>query len=248
MISSRIMFLLAKFILVTSMLACGLFSWKNESNDTTSNTDQSTYSVSPDESITQQALEDQTSPDNIPERTESTPVADPDLRDEYRSPEGGYAFKPIPDYEFEEFFGLTTMIAPDANSDLGPVFMLIGGISHEDVTSDEIFTEFLLDAESEDVEILNQKEITVDGKSGLIADITGDVNGQPLTGKIVVISVTPSQQFSMFASAPRDRWEEIGSSFEEVLASVYFFEPQEFNFDIEFEETQPAEESPDDSP
>ena len=41
-----------------------------------------------------------------------------DLVDEYRSEEGGYAFKPIPDYELEEFFGLATMIAPDADQTL----------------------------------------------------------------------------------------------------------------------------------
>jgi hypothetical protein len=96
------------------------------------------------------------------------------------------------------------------------------------------------DAESEDIEILDQREITVDGYPGILADIGGNVDGEQVIGRIVVVAVNPTQQFTMFASSPESRWSEVEPLFDAVLASVYFFEPAEVDFleDLEDEETE----------
>ena len=156
----------AIFILLASTLACGLFSGEVEIMATPVITDQIGKGVS-----TNEPAEEQTTKESPLDQSDSHPQSQLNLGDEYLSKEGGYAFKPIADYEFEEFFGLATMIAPDADQDLGPMLMLIGGLNEEEVTGEKIFNDFMEDAESEDVEILDQTEIFVDGKSGLLAEI-----------------------------------------------------------------------------
>jgi len=115
--------------------------------------------------------------------------------------------------------------------------MLIGGLNDEEDTNDDIFNTFM-----EDAEILDRKEITVDGKPGLLANIAGDVDGQQVVGKVVVVAVTPTQLFPKFASAPKERRGEIESSFEAVLTSVNFFEPTEVSLTDSIEEADPVDE------
>lgn len=224
---------------LASTLACGFFADGVESTDPPAITDQSGEDGSPDKPVQGQLSNELTSEEIPSAQSDSHLQPELDLGNEYRSEEGGYAFKPISGYELEEFFGLATMIAPDADQDLGPMLMLIGGFNEEEVTGEKIFNDFMEDAESEDVEILDQKEIIIDGKSGLLADIVGNVDREDVFGRIVVVAVSPTQQFTMFASAPHDRWDEIETSFEDVLASIRFFEPEKINFSEESEEAQP---------
>lgn len=244
----RSLIFLATFLIVVSTLACGIFGGSDDFANMPGPTVQSNDSVPPDEFVEQQPLDEPVSDDNSVKQSETSPLTELDLGDEYRSVEGGYVFRPIPDYEFEELFGLATMVAPDAKADLGPILMLIGGLNEEEITSDEIINHFIKDAESEDVKILDRREVSVDGKSGLLANFAGDFDGQPVTGRIVVVAVTPTQQFTMFASTPRDRWGEIELAFDVVLASVHFFEPQEIDLTGELEETEPDELPSDDAP
>jgi len=222
----KLLIFLAILSLISTSLACSLFGGKS-SEDTVA-TESTAESTAPENGTQDQPAEADASQN----------LSTADLGDEYRSEEGGYAFRPIPDYQLEEFFGLASMTAPDGDPDLGPMLMLIGGTNEEAATEDEIFNEFMQDAEGEDIEILDQKEITVDGKPGILADIGGDVDGQQVTGRIVVVAVTPTQQFTMFASAPKDRWDEVKSLFDAVLASVNFFEPQDIDLSegLEIEE------------
>jgi len=244
----RSLILLATFLIVATTLACGIFGGRDESTGMPGPTVQSNNVGPIDEPVEQQPLDEPASDDNSVEQSESSHLPDFDLGDEYRSEEGGYIFKPIPDYEFEEFFGLATMVAPDAKEDLGPILMLIGGLNEEEITSDEIINDFIKDAESEDVEILDRREVSVDGISGLLANFAGDIDGQHIIGRIVVVAVSPTQQFTMFASTPRDRWGEIESSFDAVLDSVQFFEPREINLTREQEEIESDEGPSNDAP
>jgi hypothetical protein len=237
--------LLAILALVISSLACGLFSGGDEATATeVPPTAQPTKSSSTENLVEEQPDEAEPT-DQLPaeESDDPTPPVSVDLGDEYRSEEGGYAFQPIPGYELEEFFGLASMAAPDADPDLGPVVLLIGGINEEKATTDDIFDEFLQDVEDEEIEILDRKEIIVDGQSGILAEVGGMVDEQEVIGRIVVVAVTPTQQFTLFASAPKGRWGEIEPLFDAVLASIYFFEPEEIDLSEAIEEDEAEETS-----
>jgi hypothetical protein len=222
--------ILAILALVTSSLACGLVNGGDETSIEAAPIDQPVESTSSD-NLLEEAPADEEPADQLPVEESEDPAPPPsvDMDNEYRSEEGGYAFLPIPGYELEEFLGLASMAAPDANPDLGPMLLLIGGINEEEATTEEIFDKFIQEVRDEEIEILDQKEISVDGQSGILAEISGKVDEQEVIGRIVVVAVTPTQQFTLFASAPQDKWDEVEPLFDAVLASINFFEPQEID-------------------
>ena len=230
----QVYIIITMILLVTNTLACGLFGGSDGRIDGQGQTTPSVESSSTDDSHPEEQASFQ-----LEEQSETQKHPDVDLDDEYRSEAGGYAFQPISGYEFEEFFGLAALVAPDADPDLGPMLMLIGGINEEETTDEQIFDNFMKDAEREDVKILEQKEIIVDGKSGLLADIAGNIEGEKIVGRIVVVAVTPAHQFTMFASAPQNRWDVFKPSFDAVLDSIHFFEPQDPEFIDGMDEATP---------
>jgi len=161
------------------------------------------------------------------------------LGDEYRSVEGGYAFDVIPGYELEEFFGLVSMQLPDADPDVGPSFMLIGGINDESKSSSQLLDDFVSGLGQEG-ETHNQHEVTVDGIPGIVVDFEGRPGGKEAMGRAAFVAVTPTQMFSLVVVAPPGLWDdELESTFEAVLATITFFEPQ---VDItELDEPEPVE-------
>jgi hypothetical protein len=161
--------------------------------------------------------------------TEVEPDPGVTLGDEIRSPEGGYAFQPIPEYTTESMFGMSVMEAPDADEDTGPYFMLVGGKNDEEMTNKDIYDSLNseLDIQSEQsVEILDEKEVMVNGKTGLLMDFSGMEDDQEVRARIVVVAVTPMQQFTMIAISPESDWNAVKSTFNTVLSSVTFFEPE----------------------
>jgi hypothetical protein len=164
----------------------------------------------------------------LEEVVEGTGGAPPDtaLGDELRSEMGGYACQTIPGYTVEEALGFASMEAPDADPDLGPSIMLIGGADEEEgTTPQELYDDFASDLET-GVEVSEPREITVGGVEGLVADISGESDGKAMAGQIVFVAVNPTQQFIMFGAAPSDRWDdELAPQFDAVVASVTFFEP-----------------------
>lgn len=150
------------------------------------------------------------------------------LGEQQRSEEGGFAFRSISGYSLDSAFGFVTMQAPDADPDIGPVFVLIGAPSQESQSLDQLYENFTNDLAS-NVQISNSRNVSIGGASGMGADISGTgKSGQELAGRIVIVAVSPTQQFSMIGSAPKDRWQnETGPLFEQVLNSVSFFEPSQ---------------------
>ena len=49
------------------------------------------------------------------------------LGENYQSDEGGFILQKLEGYEFEDVFGILSMTAPDAESDAGPLIMVMGG-------------------------------------------------------------------------------------------------------------------------
>lgn len=192
----------------------------------------------------EQVIEGTVPEDQIAEEPpeEAQPATDIELGDEYRSEAGGYAFLPVPGYRVEEFFGMTAMTAPDADEELGPLFMFIGGTNEVEMDQEQLVDDFEAELD-EGTTITEQRDVTVGGVPGTLVEVEGEEEGTPVRGRVVIVSVTPTQQFSLFAVAPAARWGEIGSYFDAVLASVNFFEPVEEDiFDLP-EETEEVEET-----
>lgn len=163
-------------------------------------------------------------PTKKPEPT-TPPVPDVELGEEIRSEDGGYSFKTVPGYTTEEAFGFTSIEAPDADEDLGPAMMLAGGLGEEDATPEELYDDFVSELET-DIKVSPPRKIDVDGKPGVVADVTGTDDGTEMAGRIVMVAVTPKHHFMMMGAAPADRWaDELEPLFDAVLASVRFFKP-----------------------
>ncbi len=54
-------------------------------------------------------------------------------------------------------------------------------------------------------------------------EVKGAYNDLPIVGRMVVVMVTPRQQFTMLAISPAERWQELAPIYEAVLSSVTFF-------------------------
>ena len=161
------------------------------------------------------------------------------LGDEYRSVEGGYAFNEVPGYELEEAFGLVSMQPPGADPDIGPFFMLIGGLNDETKSSSKLLEDFISGLGQEG-EVTDQRDVTIDGISGIMAEYKGTADGKDVMGRAAFVAVTPTQMFSIVGVAPPDLWdEELEANFMAVMETITFYEPQEEA--VELEPTEPAE-------
>lgn len=148
------------------------------------------------------------------------------LGEVYRSPEGGYEFRVVPDYLFEEFAGIISMQAPDADPETGPLFMLVGGLNEQTKTTEQLLEDFR-EGLGEDGEIRDRSQITIGGIPGLMVNFDASVEGEPTTGRAVFVAVTPTQMFSLFSFAPPEQSEgEISDIFDALIASLSFFEPE----------------------
>jgi hypothetical protein len=216
--------ILAVIFLMAATLSCGLFGGSEETPEAAAPTQPAgDSSETESEAPPQDAGESQPSQPSAPQAN---------LGETYRSEMGGYAFQAIPGYEVEEAFGFASMTAPGADPEKGPTFLLIGGTNDEPATTEELFSEFMEKPDEEDVVILEQREVTVDGKPGILAELEGpDDTGETMRVRVVIVAVSDVQQFTMLATAPMDRWDEVTANFDSVLDSVSFFEPQEMSLD-----------------
>jgi hypothetical protein len=158
------------------------------------------------------------------------------LGEELRSDYGGFACATIPGYTAEEAFGFVSMEAPDADPEIGPAILLMGSVvedeaGEEEATAQELYDQFLSDIEV-GMNVSEPREITVDGRAGLVSDVDGTSEGKEMVGRVVFVAVTPVQRFMALGAAPRERWEsELAPLFDGVVASLSFFEP-DLSFDL----------------
>lgn len=149
-----------------------------------------------------------------------------ELGDEYRTGPGGYAFNLVPEYTYEEFYGIVKLDAPDADPELGPTIILIGGVNDESRSADEMLDDFISGL-GDQGEVSNQREITVGGRQGLMVDVELTIDDVQALGKAAFVEVSPTQMFSMVATAPTaDMVDEFPDILEALLASITFFEPE----------------------
>jgi hypothetical protein len=144
------------------------------------------------------------------------------LGEEFRSEGGGFAFKKVPGYEFTETIGILQMLAPDGNLNTGPGIVLMGGLNEVENTNEQILEKLMQD--TKETTFAQSKSIVIDGVKGLSVEMSGTYQGDPIKGKMVVVMVSPKQQFTLMAFSPSARWNEIKPVVEAVVSSVTFFE------------------------
>lgn len=114
------------------------------------------------------------------------------LGETQRIEEGGFAFRPIEEYDLEKFGGMVTMLAPGADPETGPVLQLMGWKTENETTNEDLYNQLKNETF---MQVSAPMAAQFGGSQGLIADITGDNNGNSMQGRIAMAMVTPHQQF-----------------------------------------------------
>ncbi len=153
----------------------------------------------------------------------------PKLGETIRSDAGGYELQRVSDYELEEMWGMVMMMPDDAQEEVGPFIFVYGELVEEDKSAQDILNEMQADASQG--EFSKPKKTKVGGVEGLLAEFSGEEDGQALKGKVFVAVPYPKQEFYMTALAPEERWKELEPVFNAVLKSLSFFEAEPFDFD-----------------
>lgn len=162
-------------------------------------------------------------PTDEPTKIAQTEVSTLMLGERFRSEAGGFSIQKVNAYNFEEVIGMVNMVAPDADPSGGPGIMVIGALNPSETTNEQLLEK--TKASAAGFTFSSAQPVDVFGKSGLAVDVDGESGGVPVKGRIVVVMVTPLQQFSMVGISPSTRWGELEPIFENVLASVAFFDP-----------------------
>lgn len=174
--------------------------------------------------------------------SENKSSSEVELGEVYTSSEGGYSFRSIPGYSLEEQWGITFMVAPDGDDKNGPLISLIGGLNDEPRSSQEIYFSFL-DSLNSSFEVLEENTSTFTDAEAYDAHLEGEQDGEFIHVRILISAITPTQQFTLAAIAPADRFEEVAPYFDAVLETVEIFEPQ-----VETDESGPTEPQPTEPP
>ena len=234
MSKKRLHLLIILLVLSLAMLACGIFGGKEDE----AVQEVAQPEISAPEEVAPPAPEAE-EPEKPAEQSEEqvgdqppppdSPPPSTNLGDEYRSAEGGFSFRPIPDWKLEEDFGIATLDAPNADPEYGPFIMIVGGTNEEEKTTEDLYNEFTTDMDKS-TQIISEHDIMVGGVQAKRIDIASTPDGEPVAGSVVVVAVSPTQQFSMMGFAKRDDWLNIVPLYDSVLASVKFFEPEAIDF------------------
>ncbi|MHC1785250.1 MAG: hypothetical protein AB9891_21310 [Anaerolineaceae bacterium] len=146
------------------------------------------------------------------------------LGEEYRSEVGGFSIKKISGYDFNDVIGIVNMTAPGADPDAGPGIMAVGGISDSELSNEELLDK--MKKQSSGLEVSKPEKAKIGGENGLAAEINGSYNGQQVKGRLVLVMVTSTRQFTVIGIAPEEKWKDLEPYFEAVVESVEFFEPK----------------------
>jgi len=90
------------------------------------------------------------------------------LGEEYESMAGGFSIKKANGYLFQESGGVISMVAPDAEGELGPMIMIMGGKTDVEKENQALFDE--ISQQSDVMSFSKGKKLTVGGVKGLIAE------------------------------------------------------------------------------
>ncbi len=160
--------------------------------------------------------------EKLPENNSSSEPVVSDA-EEYIYDEGGFKFTPIPDWEITCAIGIIQMASPDADSDFGPMFLIMAGDNQDEMSTDEAFSKFEESSTGSDVS--KPKKVKVGGFQGLQADLTSQQGDIEIKARVITSMLLPTRQFTMMASSPADRWkDEVEPYFEDVVSSIKFID------------------------
>lgn len=163
----------------------------------------------------------QTEAETVPSEAQSQAVDLSILGDSQRMEEGGFAFRTVPDYELIYDVGMVMMLAPDGDTEYGPAVQLMGWNRETSTTNETVFAELKTEIA---FTLSDPVAVQVAGTDGLMTEVSGVNNGINIRGRIVIVMVTPNQQFIMMANATEETWQSLAPYADAVLASIEFFE------------------------
>ncbi len=149
----------------------------------------------------------------------------------YFTDEGGYEIQKVTNYTFTEFSGGFEMVMPGSNQQVGPGFLVYGGLIDEERTNEELWN-LITKEEYKFYQFEEPKNRKIDDIPGLIAVYQGVQENIKVKGKIFIAMVDKNQQFIMLGSAPEEEWNNFESIYEMVLRTVKFYIP---NRSVKFE-------------
>jgi len=146
------------------------------------------------------------------------------LGSEHVNEEGGYSFRTISGFTLEEFEGGFIYMAPsDANTEYGPLVSMNTEKLDGSISLYEAFSNVKNNLTGDsDLEAQSETDITVDGWPAISANLTGEIEGREVGGRIVYIHIASTQEFLMAGIAPVDIWHPLSQTFEDVLQSIVF--------------------------
>ena len=136
MSKKRFHLLIILLALTLAMLACSLFGGSGD--DVAENVAQPEVSAPDEVAPPAPEAEEPEKPEEQPGEQPPPPDSPPpsaNLGEEYSSAEGGFSFRPIPDWGMEEDLGIATLEAPNATLEYGPFIMIVGGANDEEKTT-----------------------------------------------------------------------------------------------------------------
>jgi hypothetical protein len=117
------------------------------------------------------------------------------------------------------------MNGPGDDPKTAPSIALSGSMVADAQTLEEAFARVKADFAS-GAQVSEARQITVSGAPGLAADITGLEGGKAIQGRLVVVKPSPTQSLAIFGGATAEAWQsQVQKQFEDVVASIQFFEP-----------------------
>ena len=146
----------------------------------------------------------------------------------FSSIKGGFEYQIPVDYEQEENYGFVQILAPGADTDTGPVYMLMGGTNEGTVTIEDLQTQ--MEENWDFDEYTKPKNTKIGGYPGLQTDFSVDDSGTLIEGRIIIVLVSPTQQFVMLGGATPELWKDEVKVFTKILGSIKFFK---LNLDVE---------------
>ncbi len=153
-----------------------------------------------------------------------------------RSEAGGYAFRPLQGYETKVYAGTASMFLPDGDQQSGPGMLMMGYLFDTEVSIEKA-AEVIVKTYPE-YSFSKAREITIGLTEGVFMDFTsiyhapdgiilenpGAEEGEQINGRVLVVMVSPTQQYRCLMLAPEKSWNDLLAQFEAVLSSVQFFQ------------------------
>ena len=147
---------------------------------------------------------------------------------------GGFAYRSVPSFSTSQSDTSATLTGASATGELAPIFLLSSGARDQFVDSgpetlDESFEHFItFFAEQDGFDVDNQQMLEIDTVEARSVDLASDDTKNSYAGRIVMAELDDNRLFVMTGVAPQDEWQRTAAQqFDEVLASVSFFPPDE---------------------